>query len=237
MYMTLLPFLESDASHQMSLDMKLFELFDYQHSSPIIRFYKISPPAITIGYHQREESVLPLLEDSSLDVVRRPTGGRAVFHLGDLTYSVLGEADDDGLFGTSTLEIYHLISKGVKRGIEKLGIRVDFEQGSKSLLSPLCFHLASKYELSYEGEKVTGGALLKRNGGFLFQGSILVNSASRRYAHLVGNAPGLSQIARKELQVENMIEAISEGFREELELEIWHGKWPNNCLDKKRLLC
>ncbi len=236
MHMALLPFLESDAAHQMSLDMKLFELSDCQHSFPIIRFYKISPPAITIGYHQREEFVLPLLEDGSLDVVRRPTGGRAVLHLGDLTYSVLGEVDGS-LFGTSTLEIYHVISKGVKRGIEKLGIRIDFEQGSKSLLSPLCFHLASKYELSYEGEKVTGGALLKRNGGFLFQGSILVNSASRRYARLAGNAPGLSQIVRKELQVEKIIEAISEGFREELELEIWHGKWPDNCLDKKRLLC
>lgn len=229
----LLPFLESDATHQMNLDMELFRIFSSQDSPPMIRFYKISPPAFTIGYHQSEESVLELLGNRSIDVVRRPTGGRAVLHLGDLTYSLVGGGP---LFGRSTLEIYHSISKGVKRGLEKLGIRLDFLEGSKLSSSPLCFRLKSKYELSYKGEKMAGGALLKRNGVFLFQGSILVDGASQKYAEIYGSRLSLSEIAGERLGLERLIETLKEGIEESFGVEVRCGTWPNNCLDKKRLL-
>lgn len=221
MKFVLLPFLESDAAHQMELDTELFRIF----SSPIIRFYKIHPPAVTIGYHQSEKSVLHLLEDRSIRVVRRPTGGRAVLHDGDLTYSVLGKVARS-FFGVSTLEIYYSISKGVKRGIEKLGISLDFIERPKVSTSPLCFQFSSKYELSYKGEKLTGGALLKRDGGFLFQGSILVDFPSRNYAGICDGTVNLTRISGQKVNVGKLIDSIVDGFREELGVEIEYGKWP-----------
>ncbi len=226
MNFTVLPFLESDAAHQMELDMKLLRIFTSRDSSSIIRFYRIFPPAITIGYHQNEKCVLQLLGDCSVDIVKRPTGGRAVLHLGDLTYSVLGRVASP-FFGSSTVEIYHAISKGVKRGIEKFGVRLDFAEDFKSSSSPLCFEFVSKYELSCEGEKLTGGALLKRNGLFLFQGSIRVDSPPKEYAELCGSTVSLNTIAGKEVKLERLLKNIKAGFEEEFGVEIKYRRWPN----------
>jgi lipoate-protein ligase A len=233
MSFTVLPFVESDATHQMGVDMRLFRIFDSQGSSAIMRFYKIWPPAITIGYHQNEQAVAELVGSLPIDLVRRPTGGRAVLHLGDLTYSILGETPSS-FFGTRTLEIYHSICKGVKSAIKKLGIELKSSRNFKVASSPLCFQSASKYELIYGDEKLTGGALLRRNGRFLFQGSIVVDPPSQGYGRLSANRCGLSTIVGKRLRLEELAQTITEGFEESLGVEIRPGKWPKGCLDKKR---
>jgi len=229
----MLPFVKSDAAHQMEMDMRLFTTFGSRGSPAIIRFYKISPPAVTIGYHQNEQSVLELVGNRAIDVIRRPTGGRAVLHLGDLTYSILGETSTL-FFGARTLDIYHSICKGVKLGIKKLGIGLKSSRDFKVASSPLCFQSASKYELIYGEEKLTGGALLRRNGRFLFQGSIVVDPPSQGYGRLSVTGCGLSTIIGRKLRLGELIQSIRMGFEESLGVEIRPGNWPKGCLDRKR---
>jgi lipoate-protein ligase A len=230
----ILPFLQADAAQQMELDAELFRVFASDCASPVIRFYSIDPPALTIGFHQREESVLEIIGDCSIDLVRRPTGGRAVLHAGDLTYSVIGQTAGP-LFGERTLDIYLTISRGVKRGIENLGIEVGLVESSNVEPSPLCFRLASKYELVCKGEKLSGGALLKRNGRFLFQGSILLDFPPPDYAELSGSRASVNEFLGERMTVGAFIESITAGFRKEFGVEMKHGTWPD-CLDRRRFL-
>jgi len=233
MRLKVLPFLVSDASRQMELDTLLFTTFCVGHDESTIRFYKISPPAITIGYHQREDSVRRTLEDCSIDIVRRPTGGRAVVHLGDLTYTIIGGVGNC-LFGANILDIYHAIGKGVKRGIDMYGVGLDFVTEPDLSSSPFCFELSSKHELAYAGKKVAGGALLKRYGRFLFQGSILLEPLQGHRG--LSGILGLSEITGGKTETERLVEAIVEGFREEFGAEIVHGRWPEAALTGKVLL-
>jgi lipoate-protein ligase A len=234
MEFTILPFLQADAAQQMELDAELFRVFGSDCTPPVIRFYSIHPPALTIGFHQKEEPVLQITGHCPIDLVRRPTGGRAVLHAGDLTYSLIGQTASP-LFGENTLDIYRTISKGVKRGIENLGIEVGFVESTNVEPSPLCFRLASKYELVCKGEKLSGGALLKRNGRFLFQGSILFDFPPPEYAELSGSRASVNELLAERMTIGAFIESIEAGFREEFGVEMKHGTWPD-CLDRRRFL-
>ena len=234
MEFVVLPFLETHAGQQMEIDARLFEAYPSDYASPAIRFYGICPPAVTIGFHQSEESVFRLVGDRAIEVVRRPTGGRAVLHAGDLVYSVIGHTAGP-LFGESTLDIYRVISKGVRRGIERLGIKLECVESSRIESSPLCFRLASKYELLHRGGKLCGGALLKRNGKFLFQGSILLDSPPPEYADLAAGSASVNGILGERITTDGFIESIEAGLREELGVEMREERWAD-CLDRMKFL-
>jgi lipoate-protein ligase A len=235
MVLTLLPFLEGNAGLQMAVDEMLFNTWRRNGSAAAMRFYRIDPPAVTIGYHQKESSLSCFISGDSIEIVRRPTGGRAVLHSGDLTYSVVGELGES-VFGTKTLEIYQAISRGVKRGIERLGVDLDLVEAGKGGSSPLCFQASSKNELSHGGHKVCGGALMRRDGRFLFQGSILAEPPSHPFCGFVGGGASLAEIAGRRLEVSEVVDEIEEGFREEFEARICRQKWPMDLLDKKASL-
>jgi lipoate-protein ligase A len=235
MDLRVLPFLEGDAGLQMELDRYLLDTRSGNGSTATVRFYRIVPQAITIGHHQNESSLDGLALDGSVEVVRRPTGGRAVIHSGDLTYSLVG-ALDGSVFGTATSEVYRAISRGVKRGIEAAGIVLDLIGSSGDGPSPLCFRSGSRDELSYRGRKICGGALLRRDGRFLFQGSILVAPPAERFRPQFAGMANLTEIAGRRLEMRDLGDMIVEGFEGEFQARIGHRKWPMDLLDKKALL-
>jgi lipoate-protein ligase A len=235
MILRVLPFLEGDADLQMELDRGLLNTQAGDGSTATVRFYRIMPQAVTIGHHQTEGSLDGLDVGESMEVVRRPTGGRAVIHSGDLTYSLVG-ALNGSVFGTATLEIYRAISNGVKRGIETVGIGLDLIRSSGDGPSPLCFRSGSRYELSHGGRKICGGALLRKDGRFLFQGSILVGPPAERFRAQFAGTASLTEIAGRELDARELAEMIVEGFEKEFQAQICHRKWPMDLLDKKAVL-
>jgi lipoate-protein ligase A len=145
---------------------------------PTLRFYEWAPPCLSLGYFQPWEVVdVAGCRRLGVDVVRRPTGGRAILHDRELTYSValplrlLGE--DRGL-----LPSYHRLSLALERGLRHLGAPVCLAPESAAQTvpdqGPICFDRPSAHEILLHGRKVVGSAQVRRATAILQHGSILI---------------------------------------------------------------
>jgi lipoate-protein ligase A len=149
---------------------------------PTVRFYGWDPAALSIGYFQkaREEVDFAVLEERGIGFVRRPTGGRAVLHDRELTYSMIVPENYPGLPKNVT-EAYRVLSTGLLHGFRRLGLdahmaRLDEEAGKYAAASSAaCFDSPSWYELVVEGRKVAGSAQTRQQGAVLQHGSILLD--------------------------------------------------------------
>ena len=184
-------------AENMAVDEAILESVVNKSSAPVIRFYSWSSPCVTIGYFQRMYEAIDVdeVDVNSLDLVRRPTGGRAILHSDELTYSLtapLSEFDDC----KSVLETYLKINCGLAMGFRDYGINVELAPSDdhdvrtpEALLSSLkyvsqsqvfrphvksaaCFDTPAPYELVFHGRKVAGSAQTRRRDVLLQQGSI-----------------------------------------------------------------
>jgi lipoate-protein ligase A len=141
---------------------------------PTIRLYAWEPFCISLGFGQRARDVdIERLEAHEWEVVRRPTGGRAILHGDELTYSV-SLAEDHPIAAGGIVETYLRLSKGLLRAMEQLGLNVlaDAEGDTESEKGPVCFEVPSKYEITVGGKKLIGSAQLRRRSGVLQHGTI-----------------------------------------------------------------
>ncbi|MCC9621754.1 lipoate--protein ligase family protein [Thalassospira sp. MA62] len=148
---------------------------------PTLRFYSWAPHAISVGRFQRATRDLDrdALEANNIPVVRRLTGGRAVLHADELTYSVILPESTPAL-PTNIIESYRLLTEGVRRGYHELGVPAEFsvpltEDDREALRKPksaVCFDAASYYELAVDGKKIAGSAQVRHQGAVLQHGSI-----------------------------------------------------------------
>lgn len=150
---------------------------------PSLRVYQWQPHCISLGYHQKTRTLdLEICANRGIDVVRRPTGGRAVLHAEELTYAVVlppSEAE-----AGSVESVYRLISRGLVVALNKLGVTAEFERRPldlhthyQSALSESCFSAAAKYEIVIRGRKLVGSAQRRFQTGVLQHGSILTGDA------------------------------------------------------------
>lgn len=147
---------------------------------PTVRFYGWDPPTLSIGYFQRVDKDVDLhkLRQRGLGFVRRATGGRAVLHHQELTYSVI-VSESHSLMPRSVVESYRVISNGLVEGFRRLGVHAQMvPRGSRRqplppMVSAACFEAPSSYELVVEGKKIAGSAQLRQRGVILQHGSIL----------------------------------------------------------------
>ncbi len=146
----------------MALDEALMEWHSAGKIPPTIRFYGWNPATLSIGYFQKvnREIDMDAVNHYDLGFVRRPTGGRAVLHDQELTYSVIVSEDHPNMPQTVT-EAYRVISEGILEGFKQLGLEAYFavpsEKEKKDLKAPRsanCFDTPSWYELVVEGRKV-----------------------------------------------------------------------------------
>jgi len=110
----------------MAADEAILEGVDRGSSPPTLRVYAWEPPTVSIGHSQKASVELDLeaCRRRGFGVVRRPTGGRAVLHAGELTYSVVGRSGEPPLGGTIA-ESYKAIADGLLLGLEQLGVRAE----------------------------------------------------------------------------------------------------------------
>jgi len=151
---------------------------------PTLRFFGWNPPTLSIGYFQKAEDEVRLDEVRArgFGFVRRPTGGRAVLHDAEVTYSIVVPDDYPGL-PTSVTESYRVLSEGLVRGFRRLGLDAAMvslaseEEKAKyaSAGSAACFDSPSWYELVVDGRKVAGSAQVRQHGAVLQHGSILLD--------------------------------------------------------------
>ncbi len=150
---------------------------------PVMRIYTWRPWCISLGYHQSTACIdLDKCKAKRIDVVRRRTGGRAVFHAQELTYSVI--LPKDHRFAVSVTDTYRRISTGLARGLQLSGIPASFEKRMIDLkahyekkISASCFSAAALHEIVIDGRKLVGSAQRRLPGAVLQHGSILIGTA------------------------------------------------------------
>lgn len=177
-----LPFNRYDAAENMAIDEAVLRENQRRGSDarPTLRFYGWTKPTISLGYFQdvATEVNIGFCRRNNIPIIRRPTGGKAVLHHDDLTYSVIA-LEDNHLFPAGLLGTYKVISRCIAAGLEKLGVRADMlQEGRESEsaeLSAFCFSVPSQYELLVEKRKICGSAQIRSRGVFLQHGSLLMN--------------------------------------------------------------
>jgi len=170
--------------YNMAADEAMMKAVGAGEAPPTLRFFGWTPATLSIGYFQKAEDEVRLDEvrRRGLGFVRRPTGGRAVLHDAEVTYSIVVPDDYPGL-PTSVTESYRLLSEGMVEGFRALGLDASMvslaseEEKAKfaSLGSAACFDSPSWYELVVDGRKVAGSAQVRQHGAVLQHGSILLD--------------------------------------------------------------
>lgn len=145
-------------------------------AGPILRTYRWQPPAVSLGYAQvADEAVdVALCRERGIDVVRRPTGGRAVLHWNELTYS-FHCADGEGPAAHSVHEASRLLGECLADGLRRFGVDARMERGASPAAGRrgACFASTSRWELTSGGRKLVGSAQRRTRGALLQHGSIL----------------------------------------------------------------
>ena len=162
----------------MTKDYKCYSLAqNFNKQEFILRLYEWQSPTISIGVAQKPNILLPLLS-SKIEIVKRHTGGRAVLHYRELTYSISASFDNI-YFGGNLYESYQNISKCLILFLKKIGINASISKNknttSKSKLSSaVCYDSSGLYEIKINGNKLIGSAQKRGRNAFLQHGSIPV---------------------------------------------------------------
>ncbi|HBK99551.1 MAG TPA: biotin--protein ligase [Microcoleaceae bacterium UBA10368] len=168
----LIPLLSASGAVQMAIDQWLLEQHLAGKIPPTLRFYTWAPVAISLGYHQRRyPDFWPHLSFGGIPVelVRRPSGGRAVLHQGDLTYAVVVS----GLAG-DRLKAYQTICEFLIEGWREMGLDLHYGDAGRGYIhNPNCFGTATGADLvTPDGYKLIGSAQLRRGDAILQHGSM-----------------------------------------------------------------
>lgn len=160
----------------MAVDQAIAEACAAGAASPTLRFYRWAPPAVSLGRHQPLADVdADAARMRGYEIVRRTTGGRAILHTDELTYSVAGTEADPRL-GGGVMESYLRLSSALVRGLHALGLQaVEKAPGNVRAgpnVSAACFEVPSAYEIVVGGRKLLGSAQSRRAGYVLQHGSL-----------------------------------------------------------------
>lgn len=168
-----------EGSRNMAIDAALLDEVDASETPlTIVRFYTWTVPTLSLGKHQKIERAVDLeyCEANGVDVVHRPTGGRAVLHDDELTYAVI--SNDADAFGDTIYGNYKRVSEALCLGYNRLGVPAVLAPDTRKPApmahdgDPPCFMSPSRYELMVDGRKIAGSAQRRVRRSFLQHGSM-----------------------------------------------------------------
>lgn len=181
---------------------------------PTLRLYGWKPAAVSIGYGQKHpEKLIERCAGRGIDVVRRPTGGRAVLHMDELTYSFVGNAgtdiEGDRLLGASIASAYKKICQALIAAIKHLGVELEIgaSQPSYRDLND-CFLSTTTADLHLNGKKMVGSAQLRRGSAVLQHGSILLLQSQEMLPELLSGKTADASNRHANLRHANLFEAV-----------------------------
>lgn len=172
----------------MATDEAILESCNREHSLPTVRFYEWSAPTLSVGCFQNADNTIKYCAETGIPYVRRITGGRAVLHFDEITYSIIC-CDNEPLFGEGISGAYRIISGCLLAALREVGINADMhrsraiEYGSEKIS---CFHSPSKYEIIIDNKKLIGSAQRRFKKAFIQHGSILFGVDKALIARLFG---------------------------------------------------
>jgi lipoate-protein ligase A len=204
---------------------------------PTLRLYGWKPFCLSLGYGQRlREADLERINTKGWDIVRRPTGGKAILHGDEITYSVTLPRDHELAQG-DVVESYRRISEALLAALQYLGLAPQSEKQAKgnSGLGPVCFEVPSHYEITADGKKLIGSAQVRRKIGILQHGTLPLygdiaricdalvypDEASREAAkiNVRERATTLETVAGYRIAWDEVASAIVRGFVETFDIE------------------
>lgn len=221
----------------MAVDEAILEHVGRGAEIPTLRLYAWEPACLSLGYAQPYGDVdVFRLAERGWDVVRRVTGGRAILHTDELTYSVaapLGEKIVEG----SLLESYARLARALLEAVSSLGLGAEMKGSvprDQPSGNPVCFEMPSAYEITAQGKKLIGSAQARRREGVLQHGSlpltgdlarivevlVFADAAARREAgrRLLARATTLESVLGRSVSWEETAEALSRAFESRLEI-------------------
>lgn len=212
-------------------------------SAPVIRFFQWTPPTISFGYSQRvaNEVDVARVHRAGIGIVRRITGGRAVLHADEITYSIICR-DDDLIASGGITATYTRISEGLTVGIRALGVDAELAHASDPSV-PLrdreatlpCFGSTTRAEIVVDGKKLVGSAQHRMRGLMIQHGSILVgpthrdlvrflnasDAARERYGRrLAESTTSVRESGGTVSDYSTIASILADGMRQQLELDL-----------------
>lgn len=234
-----------DGPTNMAVDEAIQHLHALGEAPPTLRFYRWQPACLSLGYFQSADSVdFARLRARGLGFVRRPTGGRAILHDRELTYSVVAREDESRVAG-GVVESYRRISAGLVAGLLRLGAPVETApsahgEGRVHSRNAACFDVPSDYEVTVGGRKLVGSAQTRKRGVILQHGSLLLEvdcaaiydlfhfpsqeARARLVRDLERRVVSLSEALGRPVTYEETAAALGEGFAEALDLTFVPGE-------------
>ena len=227
----------------MAVDEAILESVVSGKSLPTLRLYAWEPPCVSLGYAQPVSDVSMLeLSKRGYEIVRRPTGGRAILHTDELTYSVAGLQDEPRLAG-GVLESYYILAQALLYALQAIGVPAVSEQRSQGQTNlggdknnPVCFEVPSTYEITFGGKKLIGSAQARRRGGVLQHGTLPLkgdltrliqvlnfpDQASREDAavRLLEKAATIQDVTGKPVEWDTAARAFADAFSKVLNLNL-----------------
>ncbi len=219
-----IPPMEAEGKLQMSIDHWLFEQHEKGLTPPILRFYTWSKPTISLGYLQKKypphwDNLI--WKKEPLDVVIRPTGGRAVLHQGDLTYMVVMSLDH-----RKTLAIYQDICTFLIQGWQTLGIALEYGTAKRGYIhNSSCFNTATIADLmTADGSKLIGSAQRRGKRSILQHGSLVLSTDKQLFEKIFNQvAPWkltLNQQLSNNYSREDIIEILTEAAKQHFKIKL-----------------
>ena len=238
---------KQDGAINMAIDEALLESVSSHLAPPTLRLYDWKPYTLSLGHAQSYSDVdQEALKSLGWGLVRRPTGGKAILHADELTYSVTASVDNPITSG-NVIESYRRISLGLLKALEIIGIHSDSKpkdlSGNAISTSPVCFQFPSDYEITFDGKKLIGSAQARKKNGILQHGAVPLfgditriisvlnfhNDQEREIAksQLLSRAVTVENIINGRINWDQMSDAMKIGFEETLEIKFFQ-----DCLTK-----
>lgn len=228
----------------MAVDQAILEHIHRGESITTLRLYSWNPPCLSLGHAQSFQDVdVERLKSHGWEVVRRVTGGRAILHTDELTYSVTGSADEPVLAG-GVLESYNRLAQALLHAVRELSVPVEMKEHedghTQQNLNPVCFEVPSTYEITVDGKKLIGSAQARKKEGVLQHGSlpltgdltricdalIFENESARQNAkeRLLARATTVESVLGVGIDWERAAQSLVRGFEAQLGIQFERGE-------------
>lgn len=237
----------ADAAWNMAADEAMLLSLASGEAPPTLRFYTWKPAAISLGYFQRADAEIDrtACARQGISVVRRLTGGRAVLHDLEVTYSLVVR-EGEPYIPSGVSASYLFFSRGIVAGLARLGVTAQMQTpavaesvNARTIRSAACFDAPSHYEITVGGRKIVGSAQVRKDGVLLQHGSILLrfcpeqmtsimrfdNEAARMKmtVELSRRATDLAKVAGRKIKFAEVMEAVQAGIVEQCGLYLTRG--------------
>jgi lipoate-protein ligase A len=223
----------------MAIDEAILEAVGRGDAPPTLRLFRWDPACLSLGYAQPvADADMDRIAAHSWGIVRRMTGGRAILHTDELTYSVALPIDHPLVAGT-IIDSYRRLSAALLTAVQSIGLDVHADKRADrtaKTVGPVCFEVPSDYEITADGKKLIGSAQVRKHNGALQHGSlplygdltricdalVFPDEATRRNARarVTRRATTLSEALDRTITWEQAGLAVVDAFASTFELEL-----------------